>query len=205
MHESSQDHVFFDGLLDIWYFSWRTPDTWLAPPHRSRSANFPLLSNSIPLLIFTITSLIFLCRVQMPSCNKGWLTEGKAETAVSQHPARESIHQSVRSLALSPARPITSSSLPPLLLSLLAPQPCPFPADTIKTRGWDRSIGIGELSVTKVKLVCCCPSSVSHSAKVGLFCKPDPDHPLHSLFLYFSFSCASLRGREQTDTLHHSE
>ncbi len=205
MHESSQDHVFFDGLLDIWYFSWRTLDTWLAPPHRSRSANFPLLSNSIPYLIFTITSLIFLCRVQMPSWNRGWLTEGKAETAVSQHPARESIHQSVRSLALSPAQPITSSSLPPLLLSLLAPRPCPFSADTIKSRGGDRSIGLDDLSVTKAKLVCCCTSSVPRSAKAGLFCKPDPDLPLHSLFLYLSVSRASLRGREQTDTLHHSE
>ncbi len=204
MHKCSQDHVFFDGLLDIWYFSWHTPDTWLAPPHRSRSANFPCCQTLSPNW-YSPSPLSFFCAEYRceAAIENDWQKAKLRRLSVNIQP--ESRFISVRSLALSPARPITSSSLPPLLLSLLAPRPCPFSADKIKSRGGDRSIGLDDLSVTRAKLVCSCTSSVLRSAKVGLFFKLDPDFPLHSLFLYLSFARASLRGREQTDTLHHSE
>lgn len=141
----------------------------------------------------------FLCRVQMPSWNRGWLTEGKAKTAVSQHLARELIHQSVRSLALSPTLTdhfVYSASSSLISAGTLQPCPpsCPFPVDTIKTRGGDWSIRLDDLTVTNGKLACCCCSSGLRSAKFGLFCKPDLDLPLHPLFLYLPFSHASLRG-----------
>lgn len=136
----------------------------------------------------------------MPSWNRGWLTEGKAKTAVSQHLARESIHQSVRSLALSPTLTdhfVFSASTSLISAGTLRPCPpsCSFPVDAIKTRGGDWSIRLDDLTVTNGKLACCCCCSSSlRSAKFGLFWKPDLDLPLHTLFLYLPFSHVSLRG-----------
>lgn len=118
------DWVFFDGLLDIWYFSLRHTRHLTGTNIEELERKFPLAVKHYPLAdIHHHLSYFVLCRAWMPGCNRGWLTESKAETAVSQHPARKVIRQCVRSPAPSSVQPIASSSLPPLLLSLPAPLP----------------------------------------------------------------------------------